>query len=79
MDFDMVKSYAQDLRSLIVEAAITEGKTFLRSFIGKIEINGDRVTIHYHLPLPQGKKGIFVHYSSLINRRFTLLPMQYCV
>ena len=79
MAFDMVKSYVQDLRTIIVEAVIAEEGTFLRSFIGKIEINGDRVTIHYHLSLPQGKKEIFIHYLCLINRRFALLPMQYCV
>jgi chromosome segregation ATPase len=57
VDLDTVKSYAQDLPSLIMEAGITERKAFLRSFIRRIEINGDRATINYLLPFPQGKKG----------------------
>ena len=56
VDVDTVKSYAQDLRDLLEESDFTERKAFLRSFIKRIEVNEEQVTIHYHLPLPQGDK-----------------------
>ncbi len=57
VDVEMVKSYAQDLRSLLEETGFTESKTFLRSFIKRIVINGENATIHYNLPMPpDGKK-----------------------
>ena len=36
---------------------IAERKSFLRSFIKRIEINRNEVVVHYHLPLPQNEKG----------------------
>ena len=56
MRLDIVKTYAQDLRGLLEESDFTERKAFLRSFIKRIEVNEEQVTIHYHLPLPQGDK-----------------------
>ncbi len=56
VDIDTVKSYAQDLRGLLEESDFTERKAFLRSFIKRIEVNKEQITIHYHLPLPQGDK-----------------------
>ena len=54
VDVDLVKSYTRDLKALLDEAHITERKSFLRSFIKRIEINGNNeAVIHYHLPLPQ--------------------------
>jgi site-specific DNA recombinase len=47
-----VKSYAEDLKSLLGEAAITESKSFLRSFIKRIEVNKSEALIHYALPVP---------------------------
>jgi chromosome segregation ATPase len=49
---EIVKSYAEDLKSLLKEADITESKAFLRSFIKRIEINNNQAVIHYNLPLP---------------------------
>jgi site-specific DNA recombinase len=59
VNLDVVKAYAQDLRSLLGEAGVTARKTFLRSFIRRIEISRDKVTNYYNLPLPQAgsKKG----------------------
>ena len=54
VDVAVVKSYANDLRSLLEEAELTERKAFLRSFIERIEVNGSEATIRYRLPLPQG-------------------------
>jgi len=53
IDVNIVKAYAQDLRSLLEEADITERKAFLRSFIKRIEVGKDEVKVYYDLPLPQ--------------------------
>ena len=51
-----VKVYAQDMRKLLEEVEFTEKKAFLRSFIKRIVVNKEKVTIQYNLPLPiQGK------------------------
>jgi hypothetical protein len=52
----IVKTYAQDLRSLLKEADFTERKTSLRSFIKRIEVNKKQVTVHYNLPMPKGER-----------------------
>ena len=57
VDMDVVKSYTRDLKALIEESDIAERKSFLRSFIKRIEINRNEVVVHYHLPLPQNEKG----------------------
>ncbi len=56
MDAEMVKSYAQDLRSLLEEGDFTQSKTFLRSFVKKVIINGDKAKIQYRLPMPPDGK-----------------------
>jgi site-specific DNA recombinase len=57
VDVEIVKSYAQDLRSLLEEADFTQSKTFLRSFVKRIIIDGDKVKIQYRIPMPpDGKK-----------------------
>ncbi|MBI4333058.1 MAG: recombinase zinc beta ribbon domain-containing protein [Chloroflexi bacterium] len=58
VDVEMVKAYAEDLRSLLEEADFTRSKTFLRSFVKRIEVNGNKATIRYKLPMPgNGNKG----------------------
>ncbi len=52
VDAEVVKSYAQDLQSLLEEADFTERKTFFRSFIKRIVVNKKQVTIYYNLPIP---------------------------
>ena len=52
VDADIVKSYAEDLKGLLKEADIIESKSFLRSFIKRIEINKSEGIIHYSLPVP---------------------------
>ena len=56
VDVAIMKAYAQDLRSLLEEADFIERKSFLRSFIKRIEVNKEQVTIHYNLPMPQDGK-----------------------
>ena len=53
VDVEVVKSYAQDLRSLLEETDFTKRKAFLRSFIKRIVVNEKQVTIYYNLSLPQ--------------------------
>ena len=53
VDASIVKDYAEDLRELLLEADYTERKGFLRSFIKRIEVDSDKVTISYKLPLPR--------------------------
>ena len=56
VNVETVKAYAQDLRSLLEEGDFTQSKTFLRSFVKKIIVNGDTVKIQYHLPMPPDGK-----------------------
>jgi site-specific DNA recombinase len=52
LDVAKVKSYVQDLRSLLENADLVQSKSFLRSFIRRIEVNDRQVVLHYSLPLP---------------------------
>ncbi len=56
IDVKKVKSYAEDLKSLLQESDFTQSKAFLRSFVKRIEIDGDKVVIKYNLTLPAGEK-----------------------
>jgi site-specific DNA recombinase len=57
VDAEVVKSYAQDLQCLLQEADFTQSKAFLRSFVKRIIIDGNKARIHYRLPMPpDGKK-----------------------
>jgi site-specific DNA recombinase len=56
VDIATVKAYAQDLRGLLQEADFTERKAFLHSFIKRIEVNKEQVTVYYKLPMPQDGK-----------------------
>ena len=57
IEVETVKAYAQDLRSLLEEGNFTQSKSFLRSFVKKVIVNGDKVKIQYRLPMPpDGKK-----------------------
>ena len=56
IDADLVRSYAEDLKSLLEESDFAESKAFLRSFIKKIVIDGEKATIYYNLPMPPDRK-----------------------
>ena len=58
VDVETVKSYAQDLRSLLEEADFTQSKTFLRSFVERITIEASKAKIQYRLPMPPDCKMI---------------------
>ncbi len=56
VEVEAVKTYAQDLRNLLEEGDFTQSKTFLRSFVKKVTINGDKAKILYRLPMPPDGK-----------------------
>jgi DNA invertase Pin-like site-specific DNA recombinase len=57
IEVEAVKTYAQDLRSLLEEGNFTQSKAFLRSFVKRVTVNGDKAQIQYRLPMPpDGKK-----------------------
>ncbi len=58
VDVETVKSYAQDLRSLLEEADFTQSKTFFRSFVERITIEASKARIQYRLPMPPDSKMI---------------------
>jgi site-specific DNA recombinase len=52
IDPQKVLSYIVDLRRFLDERGLFERKAFLRSFIEKIEVGDNEITIYYTLPLP---------------------------
>ena len=48
-----VFAYVQDLKCLLEESNILEGRAFLRSFIDRIEVDDGKITLNYTVPLPQ--------------------------
>ena len=68
VEVEAIKSYAQDLRGLLEEGDFTQSKTFLRSFIKKIIVDGDKVKIEYRLPMPPDGKMV---------QSFGVLPIEH--
>ena len=52
VDVEIVKSYAQNLSSLLEEAEVSEPKNFVKSFIKRIDIEGNQIVVSYSLPMP---------------------------
>ena len=52
LDMSAVKEYVADLKELLGEADNTERKAFLRSFVRRIVVDADKVTVEYKLPVP---------------------------
>jgi len=48
-----VQAYAADLRNILEESDFTDRKAFLRSFIKKIVVEREQVTVTYKLPQKQ--------------------------
>jgi site-specific DNA recombinase len=55
-DLDEIMEIARDLRQLLRDAEFTERKTFLRTFVKRIEINGNNAKVIYRLPTRQDSK-----------------------
>ena len=52
----MVKSYARDLKTLLEEADVVRRKSFIKSFVKRIIVEGEHVKVEYGLPLPESEK-----------------------
>ena len=50
-----IKAHVADLRALLAQGSIVQQKSFLRSFIKRIEVDLPDVAIEYSIPLPQEK------------------------
>ena len=55
LDEEQVLVYVRDLGALLSQGTLVEQKTFLRSFIKKIEFEPGQVTIDYTIPMPIDK------------------------
>ncbi len=52
VDAMTVRRHAEELTQLLDEAEVSERKTFLRSFVKRVEVEAGQITLHYTLPLP---------------------------
>jgi hypothetical protein len=50
-DIKLVKSYVEDLKTVLGSATIIEQRAFLKSFVKDIQVGTDLVTIHYTVPM----------------------------
>ncbi|GAI68820.1 unnamed protein product [marine sediment metagenome] len=48
VDLNVVHQYTSDLRNLLVKSSITEQRSFLKSFVEKIEADDEKVKMYYN-------------------------------
>ena len=67
---EIVRFYADDLRNLLVKSCITEQRSFLKSFVERIDVDDSEVKVYYTIPvppssMPQETAGVlpFVHHG----------------
>ncbi len=70
VDLHVVQQYTNDLRNLLAKSSITEQRSFLKSFVEKIETDDEKVKMYYTIPMspssqPEETSGIspFVHHG----------------
>jgi len=70
VDLNVVQRYTNDLRSLLAESCTTEQRSFLKSFVERIDVDDSEVKVYYTIPvppssMPQETAGIlpFVHHG----------------
>ncbi|GAH48645.1 unnamed protein product, partial [marine sediment metagenome] len=51
-DLQVVQDYADDLRNLLAKSSITEQRSFLKSFVERIEVDESEVKVYYTIPMP---------------------------
>ncbi len=51
-DPQVVQEYADDLRSLLTKSSITEQRSFLKSFVERIEVDESEAKVYYTIPMP---------------------------
>ncbi len=66
VDEQAVNTYAEDMKGLLEEVDITERRAFPRSFVKRMEVNGDKATADYNLP---------VLWSKDVNEPVSVLPI----
>ncbi len=64
-DPQIVRHYASDLRNLLAESCITEQRSFLKSFVERIDVGDSEVKVYYTIPMPP---------SSMVEERVGVLP-----
>ena len=47
-----VRDYVNDMKDLLANSSITEQRSFLKSFIERIEVGDSEVKVHYTTPMP---------------------------
>jgi hypothetical protein len=55
LEASVVRTYVDDLKALLRKGSIVEQKTFLRSFVKRIEVNLPQVVVTYTMPLKTQK------------------------
>ena len=55
MNAKQILEYVIDLKVLLEEGVFTEQKSFLKSFIKRIDYKPDQVAISYTIPMPVGQ------------------------
>jgi hypothetical protein len=56
LDATTVMSYVKELEQVLGQATFLQQKTFLRSFVKRVEVNPQTVVLDYTIPLPVEKK-----------------------
>jgi len=51
-DPEVVRDYVNDMRNLLTNSSNTEQRTFLKSFVEKIEVGDSEVKMYYTIPKP---------------------------
>ena len=54
LDDKAIRAYVKDLKGVLRKGTIIEQKSFLQSFIKRIEVHKDRVVIDYTIPVDAG-------------------------
>jgi hypothetical protein len=55
LEASVVRAYVDDFKALLSKGSIVEQKSFLRSFVKRIEVNLPQVVVNYTLPLKTQK------------------------
>ena len=70
VDLHVVQPYTSDLRNLLAKSALSEQRSFLKSFVEKIEVDDEKAKMYYTIPVPsdsvsQETTGVlpFVHHG----------------
>lgn len=51
-DPQVIRLYADDLRNLLAESCITEQRSFIKSFVERIDIDDSEAKVYYTIPMP---------------------------